>query len=146
MIWQSIFLMTVVDVLILGIVGYSAGVFLVSRGRQAARGSQRGFFAIFGGLSLVALFYLADLLVMHAVPSFMPRAEAMNIMRNLHLNGNWLVTLLGIGSICFGFISLNRGRPLWSVTSRRGNGTSPGNPPNGSASSRACARAVTKCA
>jgi hypothetical protein len=84
-------------------------VFLVSRRWQAARSSQRSFFAIFGGLSLVALFYLADLLVMHAFPSFMPKAEAMNLMRNLHLNGSWLVTFLAIGSICFGFISLNRG-------------------------------------
>ncbi|MCH8154561.1 MAG: PAS domain S-box protein, partial [Proteobacteria bacterium] len=108
MIWQSIFLMTVVDVLILGIVGYSAAVFLMSQKRQAARGSQIGFFAIFGGLSLVALFYLADLLVMHAVPRFMPRAEAMAIMRELHLNGSWLVALLGIGTICFGFTSVNR--------------------------------------
>jgi len=108
MIWQSIFLMTVVDILILGIVGYSAAVFLMSQRRQAARSSQRGFFAIFGGLSLVALFYLADLLAMHAVPSFMPRAEAMAIMRELHLNGSWLVALLGIGTLCFGFASVTR--------------------------------------
>ena len=107
MIWQSIFSMTVVDILILGIVGYAAAGFLRDR-RRPARSSKSGSFAILGGLLLVALFYLADLLAMHAVPSFMPRAEAMTIMRELHLNGSWLVALLGIGTICFGFISVNR--------------------------------------
>ena len=107
MIWQSIPLMTAIDILILGIVGYAAAEFL-RHGRRPARGSEFGFLAIFGGLLLVALFYLADLLAMHAVPNFMPRAEAMNIMRDLHLNGSWPVVLLGIGSICFGFTSVKR--------------------------------------
>ncbi len=108
MIWQSISLMTVIDILILGVVGYAAAVFLRSRGRRPGRGSESGSLAIFGGLSLVAVFYLTDLLVMHAFPRFMPRAEAMAIMRDLHLNGSWLVALLGIGTICFGFTSVNR--------------------------------------
>jgi PAS domain S-box-containing protein len=108
MIWQSIFLMTVIDILILAIVSYAAAGFLRGRGRRPAHSSEIGSLAILGGLLLVALFYLADLLAMHAVPSFMPRAEAMNIMRELHLNGSWLVVLLGIGTICLGFISVNR--------------------------------------
>ncbi len=108
MIWQSISLMTVIDILILGVVGYAAAGFLRGRGRRPARSSPFGFFAIFGGLSLVALFYLADLLVMHAVPRFVPGADAMAIMREFHLNGSWLVALLGIGTICFGFTAVNR--------------------------------------
>jgi PAS domain S-box-containing protein len=108
MIWQSISLMTVIDILILGIVGYAAAGFLRDRGRWPAHCSEIGSFAILGGLMLVALFYLADLLAMHAVPSFMPKAEAMNVMRELHLNGSWLVVLLGIGTICLGFTSVNR--------------------------------------
>ena len=104
MIWQSIFSMTVVDILILGVVGYTAAVFLKGRGQRPALSSESGFLAILGGLSLVALFYLADLLVMHAFPRFMPRADAMAIMRELHLNGSWLIALLGIGNH-------GRGRP-----------------------------------
>ncbi len=108
MIWQSISLMTVIDILILGIVGYAAAEFLRGRGRRSAHSSEIGSLAILGGLLLVALFYLADLLAMHAVPSFMPRAEAMAIMRELHLNGSWVVALFGIGAICLGFTSVNR--------------------------------------
>ncbi len=100
MIWQSTSLMTVIDILILGIVGYAAAGFLRGRGAGPAHSSEIGSFAILGGLLVVALFYLADLLAMHAVPSFMPRAEAIAIMRELHLNGSWLVVLLGIGTIC----------------------------------------------
>jgi PAS domain S-box-containing protein len=99
--------MTSIDILILSVVGYAAVVFLRGH-RRPGRGTESGFVAILGGLLLVALFYLADLLVMHAFPSFMPRAEAMSIMRELHLNGSWLVALLGIGTICFGFASVNR--------------------------------------
>jgi PAS domain S-box-containing protein len=99
--------MTVFDILILGIVGYAAAVFL--RDRQAReRSSESGFLAILGGLSLVGLFYVADLLVMHAFPRVMPGAEAMNIMRELYLDGSRLVVLLGIGTICLGFTSVNR--------------------------------------
>ncbi len=107
MISQSISLMTVIDILILGIVGYAAAGFLRGR-RRPARSFESGFLAIFGGLLLVALFYLADLLVMHAFPRVMPGAEAMNIMRELYLDGSWLVVLLGIGTICLGFTSVNR--------------------------------------
>ena len=108
MIWKSIFLMTVIDILILGVVGYTAVGFLRNR-PQLVRSSEIGFLAILGGLSLVALFYLTDLLVMHVFPSFMPRAEVMATMRELHLNGSWLVALLGTGAICIGFTSINRG-------------------------------------
>ena len=107
MIWQSIFLMTVIDILILGIVGYAAAGFVRDRPRSERR-SESGSLAIIGGLALVALFYLSDLLVMHVAPNFLPRAEAMAIMRELHLNGSWLVVLLGIGTICLGFTSVNR--------------------------------------
>ena len=55
MIWQSIPLMTAIDILILGIVGYAAAEFL-RHGRRPARGSEFGFLAIFGGLLLVAPF------------------------------------------------------------------------------------------
>ena len=107
MIWQSISLMTTIDILILGVVGYAAAVFLKDH-RRPGRSSEIGSFAIFGGLLLVGLFYLADLLVMHAVPNFMPMADAMAIMRDLHLNGSWLVVMFGIGTICLGFTSVNR--------------------------------------
>ncbi len=108
MIWQSTTLMTVIDIVILGIVGYAAAGFLKGRGPGPAHRSDIGSFAILGGLLVVALFYLTDLLAMHAAPSFMSRAEAMAIMRELHLNGSWVVALLGIGAICFGFTSVNR--------------------------------------
>ncbi len=43
---------------------------------------------------------------MHLLPYFMGQADAMKIMRNLHLNYSWMVTLLAVGSIVVGFISL----------------------------------------
>ncbi len=57
--WQSISLMTAIDILVLGVVGYAASAFLRGR-RRPTRSSESGFLAILAGFSLVALFYLVD--------------------------------------------------------------------------------------
>ena len=64
--------MTVIDILILGVVGYVASRFFMGR-RRLKRSSENGFIAIIGGLSLIALFYLVDLLVMHGGQIFCSR-------------------------------------------------------------------------
>ncbi len=108
MVLQSVSLMTAIDILILGVVGYAATDFLKRRGRRAGVGIESGSLAIIAGLLLVALLYLADLVIMHVFPSFMPRAEAMALMIELYLNSNWVIALFGIGSICFGFTTVDR--------------------------------------
>ena len=76
--------MTVIDLLILVVVGYALVNFTKTRRRIGTTKSRYGFVAIVAGLSLVALFYAIDLLTMHALPLFMPMAKAMAVMRDLH--------------------------------------------------------------
>ncbi len=101
--------MTVADFLILGVVSYALVVFTRIGKRLTAPRTRYGFVGIVVGLSLVALFYLVDLLTMHVLPLFMPMANAMALMRDLHLNHQWLVVLLGIGSIALGSAAASRG-------------------------------------
>ena len=100
--------MTAIDLAILGVVGYASFTFASARRNIVTLRTRTGLATIILGLSLTALFYLADLIAMHALPLYMPTAEAMGIMRDLHLNYRWPVTLLGVGCVAFGLATVGR--------------------------------------
>ena len=108
MIWNSVFAMTVIDLLIMGIAGCGLAYFLRVKNRGAKNQSIRGFGAINLGLMVIGGFFCADLLIMHALPHFVPRARAMAIMTEMHLNTHWPVSLAGIGLIGFGLVCATR--------------------------------------
>lgn len=101
--------MTVADILILGVISYALSIFARIRTHLTTPRTRYGFVGIIIGLSFVGLFYLADLLTMHVFPLFMPMAKAMALMDDLHMNHQWLVAILGIGSIALGFAAASRG-------------------------------------
>jgi len=107
-IWNSVFLMTVIDLLIVGVASYGLAFFLRSRRRAAKRHAIPGMGTIIIGLCVIAGFFLADLLIMHALPLFVSRARAMVVMSEMHLNLYWLVSLGGIGLIGFGLVAATR--------------------------------------
>ena len=106
MIWDSVILMTAIDLTIAGIVGFSIAVFC--RYRQIIKGADHsiGSILLLLGLTLTGAFYLLDLFVMHLLPQVFPQVDAMKAMTDLHLNYNWVVTLLAVGSIVGGFTFL----------------------------------------
>lgn len=106
---QSVWMMTVFDLLILGIVGYSFVVFLRAKKHDLTRQTRYGFAVINLGLSVVGLFYLADLATMYLLPLFVPERAAMAIMHDLHLHVSWYAVLLGVGSVSLGHAAANRG-------------------------------------
>ncbi|MCZ6859219.1 MAG: PAS domain-containing protein [Alphaproteobacteria bacterium] len=108
MIWNSVIFMTVVDLLIVGIAGSGLVYFLRVRNRGAGRQTIRGFGAIILGMLAVGGFFFADLLIMHGLPLFVPRARAMAIMTEMHLNLHWPMLLAGIGLTGFGLIAALR--------------------------------------
>ena len=108
MIWESVTLMTITDLLIIGSVGYSLYVFVSHRRNCAHSKASIGLIAVVLGLSLIALFYVGDLVTMYVFPLFMPMSQAMAIMQDVHLNFFWIVALFGIGAISFGFAATNR--------------------------------------
>ncbi len=105
---QSVTLMTIIDLLIIGSVGYCLYVFVSHQRNFSLSMASIGLISVVLGLSLIALFYVADLMTMHVFPLFIPKSQAMAIMRDVHLNSFWIVALFGIGAISFGFAATNK--------------------------------------
>jgi PAS domain S-box-containing protein len=106
MISDSVPLMTAIDLLIIAVTVY--GVWrcrLISPGKRFER-PRIGLLLINSGLLAIALFYVADLAIMHVLPMATARDEAMKAMEALHRNLSWLVILFAVISISIGFIEL----------------------------------------
>jgi signal transduction histidine kinase len=100
--------MTVIDVLIIGFVGTSLGLFIKHRPNALFSSAYIGLGAIVCGLVLTGLFYLSDLAVMHLLPFFVPMNQAMAVMETLHLNYSWIAIPCVVGLIATGFAVTNR--------------------------------------
>ena len=108
MIGESVTLMTITDLLIIGSVGYCLYVFVSHQRNFSLSMASIGLISVVLGLFLIALFYVADLVTMYVFPLFMPKIQAMAVMRDVHLNSFWIVELFGIGAISFGFAATNK--------------------------------------
>jgi PAS domain S-box-containing protein len=105
MIWNSVPLMTAIDLLIIAVTIY--GIWrcrLFIPGRPSA--SRIGVWLIASGLLVVCLFYAADLISMYALPAITSEQEAMALMGDLHRQLGWLVVLLAVITISTGFVKL----------------------------------------
>jgi PAS domain S-box-containing protein len=106
MIWNSVPLMTAIDLLIIGVTVY--GIWrcrLISPGKRFDRPGI-GLLLVNSGLLAVALFYAADLAIMHVLPMVTGMDETMKAMDDFHRNLSWPVILFAVISISFGFIEL----------------------------------------
>jgi len=106
MISDSVPLMTAIDLLIVAVTVY--GIWrcrLINPGKRFER-PRIGLLLINSGLLAVALFYAADLAIMHVLPMVTVRDEAMKAMEALHRNLSWLLILFAVISISIGFIEL----------------------------------------
>ncbi len=96
--------MILIDVIILLIVGAMAG-YLWRNWSLFNHPRQVGYVRmIVIGMFAIAAFHLADLIIMTVMPGIVGQAEAMILMRDLAMNAPWLVTLIAVPLIFFGFI------------------------------------------
>lgn len=102
MIWNSVPLMTVIDLLILWAALYSVAIFIKYYRPTKQLGLANSVNLILFGLVLIALFYLLDLFTMHLLPGLTNPGFATNTMMNLHLNWSWLGILISVGAIAAG--------------------------------------------
>ena len=108
MFWESVTLMTITDFLIIGSVGYCLYVFVSHQRNFSLSVASIGLISVVLGLSLIALFYVADLVTMYVFPLFMTKSQAMAAMMGVHLDTFWIVELFGIGAIAFGFAATSK--------------------------------------
>ena len=108
MIWNSISLMTAVDLLAIAVTIYTIlRCRLIGPSRRPSA-PQIGFRLIALGLVAVCLFYVADLASMYVLPALTSMEEAMVAMDTIHRNVSWLVVMFAMIAISAGSIELGR--------------------------------------
>ena len=116
MIWESVYLMTAFDLVIVGGAVFALYVFFRSFRVIAQFRSNSAVFAITAGIVCIGAIYFVDLLSMHVFPLFLSATQSMTIMRNLHFNISWIATAFAIGLLVFGFWRLMRNASLFVTT------------------------------
>ena len=106
MIWDSLLLMTLVDVAIIAVT--MVGVWVVVRQRRGLvdAGALRATLGLLGGLCIIGTFYLVDLSMMYVLPSLTSEMEAMQTMEAFHLNWSWVLILVAVICILFGLVGV----------------------------------------
>jgi diguanylate cyclase (GGDEF)-like protein len=108
MIWHSIFLMTIIDLLVIFFTFLALWDFY--RNRQLLKRLRvfSGLALVVGGLITIASLYFIDIFAMHLFPLLMSMEKAMKFMEDLHLNYNWIITTSGITLLVISVLFLNR--------------------------------------
>jgi class 3 adenylate cyclase len=108
MIWNSIPIMTTVDILIITVAVYAIWSSRLVGPSKRPSAPKIGLRWIALGLLAVCLFYFADLACMYVLPVLMSMEEGMEFMNTLHRDFSWLVVLFAIIAISTGFVELRR--------------------------------------
>jgi hypothetical protein len=108
MIWNSIPLMTAIDLLIIAVTIYAVWCCLRMGPSKRPSAPQVGLRSIAVGMLLVCVFYSADLVSMYVLPAITSTQEAMTFMGTLHRNLSWLGVLFAMIAISRGFTELRR--------------------------------------
>lgn len=103
MVEQSIALMTIIDIAIIGSFAYSFRIFQKHKKLVIERKMRSSMFLITLGMGSIAVFYLSDLITMFVLPYFMPMQKAMTQMNSLHDNFEWFILPVGLIFIVSGF-------------------------------------------
>lgn len=109
MIQDSVALMTVFDVAIVGAAVYACHVLFTATRRAWHDRIRLGVMLVLASIGFIALFYLADLVAMHLLPFAIGRPAAMSFMDALHAHVSWYVTLAAVFGTAAGLVLIVRG-------------------------------------
>jgi len=108
MIWNSIPLMTAIDLVIIAVTIYTIWRCRLIGPSKRPPAPKICLRWIASGLLVVCLFYFADLVSMYVLPAATSMQEARAFMGTLHLSLSWLVVLFAMIAISRGIIELRR--------------------------------------
>jgi adenylate cyclase len=108
MIWNSMPLMTAIDLVIIAVTIYTIWRCRLIGPSKRPPAPKICLRWIVSGLLAVCLFYFADLVSMYVLPAATSMQEARAFMGTLHLSLSWLVVLFAMIAISRGFIELRR--------------------------------------
>ena len=107
MIWQSVPVMTAIDLAIIAVVAFAVWSLVKKRSNIEKTKLRVGATLSVAGLLSITGLYLADLATMHVLPAFMTMEKAMGAMHHLHLDQGWLAIFGGVSLIVVGFVLTN---------------------------------------
>jgi diguanylate cyclase (GGDEF)-like protein len=108
MIWHSVFLMTIIDMVVIFLTFLALYDFYVNRHLLKRLKVFSGLALVVGGLIIIASLYFLDILAMYLFPLMMSMEKSMKFMEDLHLNYNWIITTSGITLLVISVLFLNR--------------------------------------
>ena len=94
--------MTAIDLAVIGVVFFGLYSFTKTVRHSKSLEFKAGQALTLIGIAVLGIFYSLDLFSMWVLPQFVPMAEAMAFMEQLHLDYMWTVTLIVVGTIITG--------------------------------------------
>ena len=94
MIWNSIFIMTAIDLTIMSFAFLSLKMIFKYRKELHKLGSLLPMSLLILAVCLLGFFYFVDLLIMWGMPYFVENSVAMSYMSDLHQNWSWINSLI----------------------------------------------------
>ncbi len=107
-IFESIYLMTVIDVIIISLTSIAFWDFFSNQQALKHLKVFSGVALVLTGLVVISSLYIADLISMYVLPLFLSGKDVYRVMRTLHLNYSWLLSTAGIAIIVASLLYLNR--------------------------------------
>jgi diguanylate cyclase (GGDEF)-like protein len=107
MIWNSIILMAVIDIIMLFLIILSLSDLYRNR-KLLKRLRVFSGVALVVGLFALGSLYFIDLFAMHLLPILIPSGKARTFMTNLQFNYNWVLTTSGIAILVISVLYINR--------------------------------------
>ena len=108
MIWDSVALMTVIDLAIISLTLVALRNIYKNRDLLKHLDLLTGSLLTMCGLILMAMFYVADISIMHILPMFVAWDKALSTMTRLHVSYNWIVSSVGVSMIILSILYFNR--------------------------------------
>jgi diguanylate cyclase (GGDEF)-like protein len=108
MIWHSVSLMTIIDMVVIFLTFLALYDFYVNRHLLKRLKVFSGLALVVGGLITIASLYFLDILAMYLFPLMMSMEKSTKFMEDLHLNYNWIITTSGITLLVISVLFLNR--------------------------------------
>ena len=108
MIWDSVAVMTVIDLFIISLTLVALRNIYKNRQLLKQLNLLTGSVIMMSGLILMAMFYVADVSIMHVLPLFVAWDEAYATMTKMHLGYNWVISTVGVSLIILSILYFNR--------------------------------------
>ena len=114
MILNSIPIMTILGLVMIGVAVYAGRSYFAHRLIFAGTSTYLGQFLVLTGSVVIASYFAVDLFAMHGLPLFMPVAEARAMTTELRTDYGWIAIIAGTAFLVTGCVQSSRGAMIFA--------------------------------